>query len=179
MAHRRESSALVRTPGASGVDRVHGVFLFHLFRLSADSRRGSLFRARSGSLLVGNDVFRDRLRFRLRHRDALSRREPVFHTGGAVAPRTYWWAVHGARHADRKIRARARRGVSFAARRRGHGRALGSLAASPLAILDLPPVCRVHVRVTVYVRNHYMADVLGGLVTGTLGYFLGCRLMKL
>src|SRR6266480_2983708 len=32
---------------------------------------------------------------------------------------------------------------------------------------------------TVYVRNHYMADVLGGLVTGTLGYFLGCRLMKL
>jgi membrane-associated phospholipid phosphatase len=32
---------------------------------------------------------------------------------------------------------------------------------------------------TVYVRNHYFADVLGGMVTGTLGYFLGCRLMKL
>lgn len=27
---------------------------------------------------------------------------------------------------------------------------------------------------TVYVRNHYVADVLGGLLTGTLGYFLGC-----
>jgi len=26
---------------------------------------------------------------------------------------------------------------------------------------------------TVYVRNHYVADVLGGLVTGTLGYFVG------
>jgi membrane-associated phospholipid phosphatase len=26
---------------------------------------------------------------------------------------------------------------------------------------------------TVYVRNHYVADVLGGLLTGTLGYFLG------
>ncbi len=32
---------------------------------------------------------------------------------------------------------------------------------------------------TVYVRNHYVADVLGGMVTGTLGYFLGCRLMKM
>jgi len=31
---------------------------------------------------------------------------------------------------------------------------------------------------TVYVRNHYVADVLGGMVTGTLGYFLGRRLMK-
>lgn len=31
---------------------------------------------------------------------------------------------------------------------------------------------------TVYVRNHYVADVLGGLVTGTLGYILGCLLMK-
>ena len=26
---------------------------------------------------------------------------------------------------------------------------------------------------TVYVRNHYVADVFGGLITGTLGYFLG------
>ena len=32
---------------------------------------------------------------------------------------------------------------------------------------------------TVYVRNHYVADVLGGMVTGTLGYFLGTRLVKL
>jgi len=31
---------------------------------------------------------------------------------------------------------------------------------------------------TVYVRNHYVADVLGGLVTGTLGYVIGCRVMK-
>ena len=31
---------------------------------------------------------------------------------------------------------------------------------------------------TVYVRNHYVADVLGGLVTGTLGYVLGRRVMK-
>ena len=31
---------------------------------------------------------------------------------------------------------------------------------------------------TVYVRNHYVADVLGGLVTGTLGYFLGCRVIE-
>jgi membrane-associated phospholipid phosphatase len=30
----------------------------------------------------------------------------------------------------------------------------------------------------VYVRNHYVADVLGGLVTGTLGYLAGCWLMK-
>jgi membrane-associated phospholipid phosphatase len=31
---------------------------------------------------------------------------------------------------------------------------------------------------TVYVRNHYVADVLGGLLTGTLGYLLGSWLMK-
>jgi membrane-associated phospholipid phosphatase len=31
---------------------------------------------------------------------------------------------------------------------------------------------------TVYVRNHYVADVLGGLVTGTLGYWLGRKLIK-
>jgi membrane-associated phospholipid phosphatase len=31
---------------------------------------------------------------------------------------------------------------------------------------------------TVYVRNHYAADVLGGLVTGTLGYVVGSWLMK-
>jgi membrane-associated phospholipid phosphatase len=31
---------------------------------------------------------------------------------------------------------------------------------------------------TVYVRNHYVADVLGGLVTGTLGYVVGLCLMK-
>lgn len=31
---------------------------------------------------------------------------------------------------------------------------------------------------TVYVRNHYVADVFGGMVTGTLGYVLGCWIMK-
>lgn len=31
---------------------------------------------------------------------------------------------------------------------------------------------------TVYVRNHYVADVLAGIVTGTLGYVMGVRLMK-
>jgi membrane-associated phospholipid phosphatase len=31
---------------------------------------------------------------------------------------------------------------------------------------------------TVYVRNHYVADVLGGMVTGTLGYFVGCWVMS-
>jgi membrane-associated phospholipid phosphatase len=31
---------------------------------------------------------------------------------------------------------------------------------------------------TVYVRNHYVADVLGGLVTGTLGYVIGSWLVK-
>lgn len=31
---------------------------------------------------------------------------------------------------------------------------------------------------TVYVRNHYVADVLGGMLTGTLGYVIGSRLMK-
>src|SRR5437879_2185427 len=31
---------------------------------------------------------------------------------------------------------------------------------------------------TVYVRNHYVADVFGGIVTGTLGYVIGCWLMK-
>jgi membrane-associated phospholipid phosphatase len=31
---------------------------------------------------------------------------------------------------------------------------------------------------TVYVRNHYVADVLGGLVTGTLGYVIGSYLMR-
>ena len=31
---------------------------------------------------------------------------------------------------------------------------------------------------TVYVRNHYVADVLAGLVTGTLGYWLGRKLIK-
>jgi membrane-associated phospholipid phosphatase len=32
---------------------------------------------------------------------------------------------------------------------------------------------------TVYVRNHYVADVLGGIVTGTLGYLVGCWIMKM
>jgi membrane-associated phospholipid phosphatase len=31
---------------------------------------------------------------------------------------------------------------------------------------------------TVYVRNHYVADVFGGMVTGTLGYVLGSWIMK-
>jgi len=31
---------------------------------------------------------------------------------------------------------------------------------------------------TVYVRNHYVADVFGGMVTGTLGYMIGGWLMK-
>ena len=31
---------------------------------------------------------------------------------------------------------------------------------------------------TVYVRNHYVADVLGGIVTGTLGYVVGRWVMK-
>jgi membrane-associated phospholipid phosphatase len=31
---------------------------------------------------------------------------------------------------------------------------------------------------TVYVRNHYVADVFGGIVTGTLGYVIGCWVMK-
>jgi membrane-associated phospholipid phosphatase len=36
----------------------------------------------------------------------------------------------------------------------------------------LPFVACMYVS-TVYVRNHYVADVLGGIITGTLGYFLG------
>jgi membrane-associated phospholipid phosphatase len=31
---------------------------------------------------------------------------------------------------------------------------------------------------TVYVRNHYLADVFGGMVTGTLGYVIGCWLLE-
>jgi membrane-associated phospholipid phosphatase len=31
---------------------------------------------------------------------------------------------------------------------------------------------------TVYVRNHYVADVLGGMATGTLGYVIGSWIMK-
>jgi membrane-associated phospholipid phosphatase len=31
---------------------------------------------------------------------------------------------------------------------------------------------------TVYVRNHYVADVFGGAVTGTLGYVIGSWMMK-
>jgi membrane-associated phospholipid phosphatase len=31
---------------------------------------------------------------------------------------------------------------------------------------------------TVYVRNHYVADVFGGMVTGTLGYAIGGWVMK-
>ena len=31
---------------------------------------------------------------------------------------------------------------------------------------------------TVYVRNHYVADVAGGMVTGTLGYAIGVWLMR-
>jgi hypothetical protein len=29
------------------------------------------------------------------------------------------------------------------------------------------------------VRNHYVADVLAGMVTGTLGYVIGTLVMKL
>ncbi|HYL11146.1 MAG TPA: phosphatase PAP2 family protein [Candidatus Acidoferrales bacterium] len=31
---------------------------------------------------------------------------------------------------------------------------------------------------TVYVRNHYVADVLGGLITGSLGYWLGKKILN-
>src|SRR5262249_38336386 len=31
---------------------------------------------------------------------------------------------------------------------------------------------------TVYVRNHYVADVLGGMITGTLGYLVGSWVLK-
>jgi membrane-associated phospholipid phosphatase len=31
---------------------------------------------------------------------------------------------------------------------------------------------------TVYVRNHYVADVFGGMVTGTMGYVIGSWIMK-
>ncbi len=31
---------------------------------------------------------------------------------------------------------------------------------------------------TVYVRNHYVADVFGGILTGTLGYVIGCWIIK-
>jgi membrane-associated phospholipid phosphatase len=31
---------------------------------------------------------------------------------------------------------------------------------------------------TVYVRNHYLADVFGGIVTGTLGYVIGSWILK-
>jgi len=31
---------------------------------------------------------------------------------------------------------------------------------------------------TVWGRYHYVADVLAGIMTGTLGYFLGCRIMR-
>lgn len=31
---------------------------------------------------------------------------------------------------------------------------------------------------TVYVRNHYVADIFGGLITGTLGYVIGSWLME-
>jgi len=32
---------------------------------------------------------------------------------------------------------------------------------------------------TIWGRYHYVADIFGGMVTGTLGYFIGSRLMKL
>ena len=32
---------------------------------------------------------------------------------------------------------------------------------------------------TVYVRNHYVTDVFGGMVTGTLGYVIGNWIMKM
>jgi membrane-associated phospholipid phosphatase len=32
---------------------------------------------------------------------------------------------------------------------------------------------------TVYVRNHYIADVLGGIVTGAIGFQIGLWLMRL
>ena len=41
----------------------------------------------------------------------------------------------------------------------------------------LPFVACMYVS-TVYVRNHYVADVLGGMLTGSLGYFVGLRVMK-
>jgi membrane-associated phospholipid phosphatase len=31
---------------------------------------------------------------------------------------------------------------------------------------------------TVYGRYHYMVDIFGGMATGTLGYYLGGKLMR-
>jgi len=31
---------------------------------------------------------------------------------------------------------------------------------------------------TVWGRYHYVADILGGIITGTLGYLIGSRIMK-
>src|SRR5215472_8254873 len=145
MAHRGESFTLVRASGASGVDRVHGVFLFHLFCLPADPRRRSLLPARLGKLLGGDDLLRRRLRARLRHRDALVDRESVVHARGSLAYRTYRRAVYRADSFDREIRARARRRVSIAARCWSDGGVMGSVAAPPLAFLDVSPFRCVHV----------------------------------
>jgi len=40
------------------------------------------------------------------------------------------------------------------------------------------PLVTVHVRVNNLGTYHYLADVIGGIVTGTLGYVIGRWMMK-
>jgi len=53
------------------------------------------------------------------------------------------------------------------------GGAVGSVAAPPLALLVMLPLVVAMCVSTVWGRYHYVADVFGGIVTGTLGYVIG------
>src|SRR5215831_355889 len=64
----------------------------------------------------------------------------------------------------------ARRGVSLSARGGGDCRAVWGVAFPALVFL----MCVS----TIWGRYHYTADIFGGIVTGTLGYFIGKRVMK-
>src|SRR5215467_16286076 len=115
---------MARAVCAPGSDGIYGVFVLHLLSFLADSRRNSLLPARFQELLGGDDVFRGRLRFRLRDGDVFSSAEPLVHPSWDVAWRTCWRAVYGADQFHREMRTCAWRGVSFAARGRCDGGAV-------------------------------------------------------
>src|SRR5713226_6533737 len=103
MADGCESFALAGALCASSAERIYAVRLFHLFCLSADSRRNSLLPARFEELLGSDDVFSSRLRVRLCHFDVLSRAEPVVHAVRPVARRSDRWSVHRANQLHREM----------------------------------------------------------------------------
>ena len=69
-------------------------------------------------------------------------------------------------------------GVSFGARGGGHGGVVGRVEIPAMVVLGDAAVFFFMCVSTIWGRYHYVADIFGGMTTGTLGYVIGSRIMQ-